>query len=90
MERSKILDIVSRVMEELNQDRDPESRLELSEDTLLFGRDSSLDSLGLVNLILGIEQTVLDELGVEITLAEVICAAWRERRRQPVHRSHSW
>ena len=70
MERLMILDIVYRVMEELNEGQEPESRLELKEEATLFGRNSKLDSLGLVNLIVGVEQVVLDELNMEITLTD--------------------
>lgn len=70
MERQRILDVVYRVMEEVNEQRALGERLELSEDTILLGRASNLDSLGLVTLIAGIEQTLLDELGAEIIVAD--------------------
>lgn len=70
MERAKIVDIVYEVMKELNEEREDEAKLDLNENTILFGRHSNLDSLGLVNLIVGVEQTVLDELDMEITLTD--------------------
>lgn len=70
MERAEILDIVYEVMKELNEEREDETKLDLNENTMLFGRDSNLDSLGLVTIIVGVEQTILDELGVEITLTD--------------------
>ena len=68
MERAKVLNLVYESMKELNEDQEEDSRLELKEETILFGRDSSLDSLGLVNLIVAIEQRLLDELGLEVEL----------------------
>jgi acyl carrier protein len=41
----------------------------LSDDSLLFGSSSELDSLDLINLIVGIEQDLLSQLNIEITLA---------------------
>ena len=70
MERSQILRIVYQVMEELNEDREDNKKLDLSEDTMLLGRGSNLDSLGLVNLVVAVEQSVMDELGTEITLTD--------------------
>ena len=41
----------------------------LSDDSLLFGSSSELDYLDLINLIVGIEQDLLSQLNIEITLA---------------------
>lgn len=70
MERAEIVDIVYEVMKELNEEREDATKLDLNENTMLFGRDSNLDSLELVTIIVGVEQTILDELGVEITLTD--------------------
>ena len=70
MERAKILHIVYEVMKELNEELEDEEKLELNESTNLFGRDSNLDSLGLVTIIVGVEQSILDELDIEIELAD--------------------
>jgi len=69
LERSRILDIVYDVMKELNEEREG-GILALNESAILFGRGSSLDSLGLVSLIVGVEQRILDELDLEIELAD--------------------
>jgi acyl carrier protein len=70
MERSRILGIVYEVMKELNEGLEDEKKLELNENTKLFGSDSNLDSIGLVNLIVGVEQRILDELGIEMDLTD--------------------
>jgi D-alanine--poly(phosphoribitol) ligase subunit 2 len=38
-------------------------------DTPLFGRDGFLDSMGLVTLVVSVEQAIEDELGVSVSLA---------------------
>jgi acyl carrier protein len=39
-------------------------------DTPLFGRDGLLDSMGLVTLVVAVEQAIEDELGVSVSLAD--------------------
>lgn len=67
--REEVREMVYKVVQELNGDREDNSKFHLSEDTVLFGQDSNLDSLGLVNLIVGVEQTLLEEKGLELILA---------------------
>lgn len=43
---------------------------DLTADTHLFGGDGLLDSLGLVSVLMDVEQTINDELGTEITIAD--------------------
>ena len=46
------------------------SESEINEDTSIFGKGSSLDSLGLVTLLVSIEQKIEDEMSVNITIAD--------------------
>jgi len=39
-------------------------------ETPLFGREGFLDSLGLVTLMVAVEQAIEDELGVSVSLAD--------------------
>jgi acyl carrier protein len=39
-------------------------------DTPLFGRQGLLDSMGLVTLVIAVEQAIEDELGVSVSLAD--------------------
>ena len=80
MKREEVLDIVYRVMDELNEEHASESRLPLSKDTVIFGSESNLDSLGLVNLIVGIEQGILEELDLEII---IVSDKAMSRKRSP-------
>jgi acyl carrier protein len=42
----------------------------LSRDTPLFGRQGILDSLGLVSLVVAVEQAIEDECGMSVSLAD--------------------
>ena len=42
----------------------------LNDDTPIFGRGSNIDSLGLVTLLVNIEQKIEDEMNVNITIAD--------------------
>ncbi len=70
VDRSQIESAVLSAIEELNQDLPKGAVLEPAPDTVLFGRGSRLDSLGLVNLIVAVESSLADQLGIEITLAD--------------------
>jgi len=66
----KILNSIYVSLDECNKQLHDEEQLEKSSDTKLFGRGSKLDSLGLVNLIVAVEQNIEDEFDVIITLAD--------------------
>jgi acyl carrier protein len=62
--------LVCLAIDELSGEMPPDRRLEKSPETPLFGRDGRLDSLGLVRLIVAVEQIVEDEVSVSVTLAD--------------------
>ena len=66
----RIKKVIINSIEEINQQLQKENQLEKSTNTILFGEDGKLDSLGLVNLLVIIEQNIEDELQVIITLAD--------------------
>ena len=70
VDRSQVASAVFAAIEELNQDQPSGKTLEPAPETVLFGKGSRLDSLGLVNLIVAVEGALADELDVEITLAD--------------------
>jgi acyl carrier protein len=70
LEKGEIREVIYASMKVINEQRDRGDRLELKEDTCLFGRESKLDSLGLVNLIVDIEQRLSDGFGIEISLTD--------------------
>ena len=61
-----ILQSLREVREQLGTSQSTEPRGQ----TVLFGRGGELDSLGLVNLIVLLEEKISDEFGVEIVLTD--------------------
>ncbi len=66
----KVLQAIFDAMDEVNEQRPEDQRLEKSADTVLFGESGTLDSLGLVNLIVGVEQRLEEDFGASVTLAD--------------------
>lgn len=70
MDREKIKDIVYKAIDKINEGLPESQRLPKLPETCLFGDQGLLDSLGLVNLIVGLEKTLSKETGVFIALAQ--------------------
>ena len=70
VKREKILDLIYSSIKAINEGENKSDPLELKEDTRLLGRESKLNSLTLVTLIIDIEQRLYDELGAEISLTD--------------------
>ena len=66
----KILTSIYKAIDIVNPNLTSEMKLEKSQETILFGENGKLDSLGLVNFIVAIEGEMADAFGVEITLAD--------------------
>ena len=62
--------VIFKAVEEVNGQLPKNKQLEQSTKTVLFGRDGKLDSLGLVTLLVIIEQNIEDEFNVNITIAD--------------------
>jgi len=69
-DKGTVTEVVFTAIDELNEQLADGERLDKSSSTVLFGRGSNLDSLGLVSLIVGIEQGLADHFGREMTLAD--------------------
>jgi acyl carrier protein len=65
-----VLKVVLDSVSELNLQMEDSHQLELSPETLLFGRGSKLDSLGLVNLIVLVEEKTANAFGKSVTIAD--------------------
>ena len=65
----KVLDIIYGAIDEINDELE-EGKIEKKENAILFGSESVLDSIGLVNLITIIEQKIEDETGKFISIAD--------------------
>jgi acyl carrier protein len=58
------------VIDEFNRTLPPEKRLKKAADTTFFGENGTLDSVGLVNLIVATEQRIEEDFGIPISLAD--------------------
>jgi len=65
----KARQIVGRVIDEMNREFPEDQGLDKSPSTMLFGPGGALDSIGLVDLVMRIQEAVLDELGIAVALA---------------------
>ncbi|MBU1012557.1 MAG: hypothetical protein KKG99_06100 [Bacteroidetes bacterium] len=68
--KDKIVELIYKTIDEINEHRGSEEQISKTENTKFLGQNGVLDSLGLINLIVSLEQSVNDELNVEITLAD--------------------
>jgi hypothetical protein len=68
--REDLLSKIYEVIDELNETLPEGQRLTKSPGTLLFGGGANLESLGLVRLVMLVEQKVLDETGRIVTLVD--------------------
>lgn len=69
MNKEKIVQVVYDAIDTLNKQLSEENQLTKSEDTVLFGEMGKLDSMGLVSLIITVEEYINDEFGKSITIA---------------------
>ena len=70
IDRAMIRSSVLAAIDELNAQLPMHQRVVPDEQTRLYGKGASLDSLGLVNLIVTVEARLATELDVNITLAD--------------------
>jgi acyl carrier protein len=64
------LNLIFDTIDEMNLELDSSNQIKKNEDTVIFGIDSALDSIGLVNFITIIEQKIEEETGKFITIAD--------------------
>ncbi len=69
-QRSEILEVIADAVEVLNDFRTENDKLTFSEDLVLFGRESQIDSLDLVSVITDVEETLSDKFDVDISLTD--------------------
>lgn len=68
--RSDILELVLSSLEEVLTMADGHSSAGIGEETYLIGRDAVLDSMGLVTLIVDVEQRLEEDYNVVLVLAD--------------------
>ena len=67
--RDRAIQAISSAVDSFNDGQPEDARVTKTTTTPLFGEGATLDSIGLVNLIVAVEQGVEAELGVPIILA---------------------
>lgn len=66
--RNELVQILYACLTEANEQRAVEAQFPLSEATMLIGGSSGLDSLGVINLISGIEEKLDTQFGLKLSL----------------------
>lgn len=66
----KVLHSLYAAVDEVNEQLPGQQQVEKSTTAILFGKTGKLDSLGLVNLILAVEEQIEQDFGVAITIAD--------------------
>ena len=70
MMRETILAVIYAAIDQVNRQNPDKKPVGKSPETSLFGRASDLDSLGLINLVVAIEENVERTLHLPITLVD--------------------
>lgn len=68
--KDEILELIFSAVDEVNLILPKDRHLTKTSETCLFGEKSELDSLGLVNFIIAVEQKIQETSGISITLAD--------------------
>jgi len=77
VDRNIVVREIYQAIGRINELRDPGDRIGYSEETVLYGSGGALDSLGLVSLILDVEQAVNERVGTSLVLADAQAMAQR-------------
>ena len=70
MDQNEVLAAVVEAVSEYNEQLEDAQKLELSPETRLLGKSSKLDSFGLVNLIIVVEEKLYEKFERPVTLAD--------------------
>jgi acyl carrier protein len=70
MERDTLVELIAERLAELGPPGLAERGGEVTEETVLLGGDGLLDSLGLVNLLVDVEQALEEETGAVLTIGD--------------------
>ena len=71
-ERDKILRLIFEVVDEINEALPDSEQILAVEQTPIFGFEAGLDSLSLLNLILGVETKIAETIGSSPNLSEIL------------------
>jgi acyl carrier protein len=70
MIKDRIINAIFEAVDIINEQLSKAQRLDKSIDAVLIGETSKLDSLGLINFIVAVEQKIEDEFNKTVTLTE--------------------
>ena len=70
MNKEKIMEIIYSAMDQVNAMLEDKDQLQKSPDTVIMGNGGKLDSLGLINFVVGLEQQFQQDAGIELSLAD--------------------
>src|SRR5687767_835401 len=65
-----LVSLITTALQDLTEQEDLQVPAHVSSETSLFGHDGLLDSLGLVTLVVAVEQAIEDTYGVSVSLAD--------------------
>ena len=65
-----LITLIERCVRETAAERGAVVPSDFNHDTPLFGREGIFDSMGLVTMVVEVEEAIADEFGVEIALAD--------------------
>ena len=68
--REELVTLVIKAFQEISEQQDLTLAAPPSEETPLFGSDGLLDSMGLVTLVVAVEQAIEDTFGISTSLAD--------------------
>ena len=66
----KVIETILETIKEYNDGLSKDMQISTDLDSSLYGRSSSLDSMGLVSFIVGLEQNIEDKFNQSISLAD--------------------
>ena len=75
-QKERIRNIVLEAIDDLNEQLPSDRQVGNSNETALFGKFGAVDSFGLVNLLVAIEERVDHEFGISIIIADLNMIAW--------------
>ena len=67
---SKLVPVIIELLRDLQDQYDTDQKIDLNPDTIIYGEQGFLDSTGLVNLILSLEEFIEEQYDIEISLAD--------------------
>jgi D-alanine--poly(phosphoribitol) ligase subunit 2 len=68
--KNRILQVVLQSIDEINEQMTDDEPMKKELGTIIYGKNGTLDSLGLINLVVAVEQNIEDEFSIELTLAD--------------------